>query len=694
MDSDEHKGVAPHWSRRTFLQAARGLPTLSIVLNETARLAAGQTVPAAEDMSRKFTPIDLSTFFTASSAAFGMRERAKEIGGRSALDGLIRMPAGRTRLQGIPFWLGPEAVEAESWIALSTQPHSWATSHVEIPLRRGAHFICLASFCDWDPNETLPGGDVLDHCERVGQGLGNLVLIYDDGSEHSWPIRRRFEVNSPTYRWGHAAFAAMPHGQAQPVKLTDRLMNAKNWGVLQQRVREGRPVGPVATLWIAALQNPAPNRPLRALRLEATASDSLAICGITLFHGLQSPLRYTRLCLYRFTLPESTAEEAGRWSVGVDLGIVARTYTLTEFSPEAWLSSPVRGVGQQAEAVHGARYLYAEITASPAATVTLSDSLNGQEYHFDLNDLTPGKELAPRLPNGSGNVISTLRAQVLERDKVWLRAQVFNSTSQSPTPVRLAFRSKDGRYIPPYGRPTEINDGFFQDYGADVKLLDTSFAYVDGTFQVELPVGEVFVEITKGFEYEAIRKKLDIKPGQDDLRLEIPRFVDLRSKGWVTADSHVHFISPTTAVLEGQAEGLNLINLLAAQWGDLFTNVADLSQGPASSRDGETVVWVGTENRQHILGHIALLGGHGEPVFPMGASGPGRGVESYRRSGLDKLGRLGRRLPQARGTRGGRTYLTPPARLLRISCWVSTMRLKCGLNMNSTAFDISTGIAI
>jgi hypothetical protein len=94
----------------------------------------------------------------------------------------------------------------------------------------------------------------------------------------------------------------------------------------------------------------------------------------------------------------------------------------------------------------------------------------------------------------------------------------------------------------------------------------------------------------------------------------------------VSADSHVHFLSPSTAILEAQAEGLNLVNLLAAQWGDLFTNVGDMAQGPLASRDGDTMVWVGTENRQHILGHLGLLGGHGEPVYPMSASGPG---ESY-----------------------------------------------------------------
>jgi len=145
--------------------------------------------------------------------------------------------------------------------------------------------------------------------------------------------------------------------------------------------------------------------------------------------------------------------------------------------------------------------------------------------------------------------------------------------------VRLAFRSQDGRYIPPYGHRTEINDGWFQDYGGDVKLMDSSFAYVDGTFQVELPVGEVMWSSPKVLN-TGLSRRLNIQLGQRELTLEVSRFMDLRAQGWMTADTHVHFLSPSTAVLEGQAEGLNLVNLLAAQWGDLFTNVGDLRSAP------------------------------------------------------------------------------------------------------------------
>ena len=114
----------------------------------------------------------------------------------------------------------------------------------------------------------------------------------------------------------------------------------------------------------------------------------------------------------------------------------------------------------------------------------------------------------------------------------------------------------------------------------------------------------------------------------------------------MTADTHVHFISPQTAWLQGQAEGLNLINLLASQWGDLYTNVGDLSGGLSGVSRDDTLVWVGTENRQHLLGHMSLLGVQGEPVFPMTTGGPPRRATSATPPG--RPWRRGRTRPGAR----------------------------------------------
>ncbi|MCW5981577.1 MAG: CehA/McbA family metallohydrolase [Bryobacteraceae bacterium] len=580
-------------TRRSFIQAFGAAPPMALA-------AAAQQPPGSAE---KFTPVDLGSLFDATPEEFGA-----PFSGSERAD-LARIPVGSQTLRGIPFLLGPGG-DRKSWLVVRRQT-------VEIPLAgRKASYLCLAQFCDWFERERLADGQ--QDVNPIGERLADAALEYDDGSEETFPVRRRFEVSSPSVPWGQLSFAAQPHRADAPTSLNDPLKNAMWWGDLQTGVADNAYGN--GTLWLWALPNPHPERPLKALRLRG-AGGPLVVCGLTLFHRQEHPLRYLALSLYRLTISEGGASEGGaeerrRWQPSVDLGVVARSYALAEFNPEAWLASPAAGIGERERPAKGERKLYLELTAAREATLSLHDARTGQTDKFDLSQAASGQ---PVLSGGK-------RLEAIERHSVWIHGQVTDAATGKPTPVRVAFRSSDGRYIPPYGHRAEISTGWFQDYGADIKVLDSSFAYIDGSFQVELPVGEIFVEISKGFEYQTVRRRLKIERGQRRLDLQISRFADLRGQGWMTADTHVHFLSPSTAVLEGQAEGVNLVNLLAAQWGDLFTNVGDLAHGPLTSRDGETTVWVGTENRQHLLGHLALLGGHGEPVYPMSASGPG---ESY-----------------------------------------------------------------
>ena len=136
------------WKRRTFLQGVVvGMPMLRMI---------GAAAAPPED-GAKFTPIDLGPYFNTSSAGFGHRERARQVGGPGGPQGdLVRTPGGKQELQGIPFLLGPEDVQQKSWITLSTAKQPWAVAKVEIPIGRTAACLCVAQFCDWDPNDTNP----------------------------------------------------------------------------------------------------------------------------------------------------------------------------------------------------------------------------------------------------------------------------------------------------------------------------------------------------------------------------------------------------------------------------------------------------------------------------------------------------------------------------------------------------------
>lgn len=602
------------WERRSFLQTGVGLPTLSLLPVSAA--AAATAAAAKGENTQKFAPVDLSRHFNASPTDFGPHSRAREF----SEDGLIRTPSGRKSVRGIPFSMAEEGTQNKRWLALSKRPSTWTTTSAEMPLEKRASHICLLHFCDWIPTpehdniEQLyfpQGAETTDELKKLGQLLAEAVLVYEDGTERALPIRRRFEVNTASTPWNDDPFAAVRHYQYRYRPLAaDQHVRSRRY--VQNRLDTDWPRRP--TLWICALENPEPDRALKSVRLEARAEDLLFVCGVTLFQGKENPLRYERLDVYRITLPEASANPIERWELSVDLGVVARTYKLEQFEAEEWLSAPGKGLGKLADTKQSSAYLYAEITASKEATLTVVDSKTTNRYEFDLGKAGPDRELEART--------SGARIRVLEPKKRWVHGTVVDAGTQRPTPVRLGFRSKEGRYIPPYGHFADNDIAQGQMFPSDLRLGDDCFAYVDGKFQIELPVGEVYVEMTKGFEYEPVRQKLQIEPGQRELELEIGRFTDLRARGWMTADSHVHYLPPATAILEAEAEGLNLVNLLVTQWGNLFSNVGDRSHGALTSPDGETLVRIGSENRHHVLGHFGLLG---NAVFPLSTDGPHEG---------------------------------------------------------------------
>src|SRR5205809_4351056 len=261
-------------SRRRFLQTVGTVPTLTLLLNESPTRPGSPATAVAS----KFTPIDLSAFFNCSAKDFGPRERAKRLGGDSARDGLVRVPGGKQSLLGVSFWLGPEGVERKSWLALSARTSSMTARSQSIPVGKKGGFVCLASFCDWDPGETPP--PIEDAVEKVGQRLAETVFVYDDGAEQALPIRRRFEVNSVSINWGHLAYAALPHRKDTPRKLTDALPNGTWWGELQTGVDDGAyGGGPLGTRGISALATPRPQQAIKSIGLQAVGEAALVVCG-------------------------------------------------------------------------------------------------------------------------------------------------------------------------------------------------------------------------------------------------------------------------------------------------------------------------------------------------------------------------------------------------------------------------------
>jgi len=498
-------------------------------------------------------------------------------------------PEGEQTSWGMPFRMGGGKARRVLLVAKGRPA-------VTVPIGAQADFLCVLH--EWRQlPESLRQEDPTE-----GLVVGEYELTYSDGEVVAQPVRARFEVamaESPGPPWLAVGFR-----MGEAMDPTDPPPEV-DWGRAQTGQRNG---GGLPLLH--ALSNPRPEKTIKALTIRGLQDSPLIVAGLTLYSGSAHPLRHLPRRTYRVTLPGGTPEVT---DAQVDLGNVTRIERTDGPRGKRWLASPYAGLHMAREPQRGGESL---VEALGAEDATLSVSVKGRKgsLKFSLGDAFH-----------SGQASATggrARLQVLGKRRQWMKVVVRDSSTGKPTPVRIHFSGSRGEYIAPYGHHAQINAGWFMDYGADVVAGGRNYAYVQGEFTTDLPVGDLHVEICKGFEYAPTRRTVTVKPGQKVLELTVDRTMDWRSSGWVTADTHVHFISPHTAWLQAQGEGVNVVNLLASQWGRLFTNVGDVTGRPGVVED-DTIVYVGTENRNHMLGHMSMLGTQGLPVYPMCCGGPG-----------------------------------------------------------------------
>jgi hypothetical protein len=326
------------------------------------------------------------------------------------------------------------------------------------------------------------------------------------------------------------------------------------------------------------------------------------VAAVTLFRGSANPLARSPRFAVRTDGLDGRAPE-------VDLGTIIRTLPATT---PAGTGSAVAGWGTPRTDPDrvAAGPSVVDLSISPDAIVRLGD------WEVAGRDLLQGG--APSDPSGRRSI------EVLPSPRVPVEVELVDRTTGERVPGRVRFSAADGRYLPPVGHRDEINPAFFEDTGGDLILGTAAYAYVPGRFAIDLPLGGVDVEVVGGFDRLPLRARIQIDAGTTRLELPLDRAIDLHAGRWVTADTHVHFLAPSTALLQAAAEDVDLVNLLAAQWGDLFTNVTDLPWGSMADPSGRRMVVVGTENRQNMLGHLALLGAH-RPTLPYASAGPPEG---------------------------------------------------------------------
>jgi hypothetical protein len=449
---------------------------------------------------------------------------------------------------------------------------------------------------------------------RFGDPVGTYTLAYADGTTLTQTLRQRFEIG-PTPRrwdgrplpldWGQTPLLA--RNDAEHV-LMDRACGrydeagARLVGIEDPQSRVPYVLPYRFYLW--AMENPRPDLDLVDLGVEALSA-SILVGAVTVSDLDEEP--FTRTVARDVLVEVRDADIDESLEIEIDRGTATYVYrTAPDVETDPVLPG---GWGRPRPDLWSAGY--ARISASPSATVTVrsaGDTLGQLRW----GDLVERGALefewgAVRLP---------------APDQNWVRTRVRDETGQ-PVPCRIRFQTPEGIPLAPYGHHAHINsDGgtWNLDIGGDVRLGSYTYAAINGECEGWLPSGPVQVEVVRGFEYEPIRETVSIEPDQDVLDLVLTRRFDARARGYVSGDTHVHFMSTQGAELEARAEDLQVANLLLAQWGHHFTNTEEFTGHAHVSHDHQTVVYAGQENRTNMLGHINLLGLR-RPIMPWSTGG-------------------------------------------------------------------------
>jgi hypothetical protein len=204
--------------------------------------------------------------------------------------------------------------------------------------------------------------------------------------------------------------------------------------------------------------------------------------------------------------------------------------------------------------------------------------------------------------------------------------RVNDAATGKPTPVRLRVLDAGGTYRAPFGRLETFATGPGEDVGGNLRVGAERFAYIDGACEVRLPPGPVTVEVSKGPEYSPLRREVTLGPGQISLRLAVERWADLRPEGWYAGDTRATELPPHAALVEGAAEGLAVVNLLARErpgqgGAPAVPNLLAFSGTRPALEVPECLVAVNTLNAHPLLGTVALLNCH-RVVYPLRFGGP------------------------------------------------------------------------
>lgn len=249
--------------------------------------------------------------------------------------------------------------------------------------------------------------------------------------------------------------------------------------------------------------------------------------------------------------------------------------------------------------------------------------------------------------------------QVPSEENGKLTLAILDASSKEPVPARVELLDEKGKgCVAPDAIPILVAWGRA---GIRAKFEVTrTFAnpqtrtdqfYSTGSSTLSLRPGPYVLTVSKGLEYQAVKRPLNISAGEE-LRSEVAlsRWIDMPARGWYGADDHIHLPRSTPEANAGihqwmAAEDIHVANLLQMGTSTRFDFAPQYAHGEEGrSGQGHHLLISGQENpRVHFLGHAIILGADSPIHYPEDYLNLKRFFEEGRRQGgLNGFAHFGR----------------------------------------------------
>jgi hypothetical protein len=192
--------------------------------------------------------------------------------------------------------------------------------------------------------------------------------------------------------------------------------------------------------------------------------------------------------------------------------------------------------------------------------------------------------------------------------------RILDVETKQTIPCTVAIRTSDGALLVEH---PSFKDGFRS----------------TGQFEKAVPPGAVSITVSRGFDYIAVERKLNLREQERvELTLELKRRTPLRRQGWYTGDSHAHMAHGERKIavdfpyvtLAARAEGLDYLAL--AQWWNLPQVTPELLAQACQqvSTPDFRLTWNMEAPKNYWRGDASQCMGHGWTLALRGRTAEGR----------------------------------------------------------------------